>query len=204
MFYKSHISNTFSLEKCLEPPHDQHYSPSNYYDKTGFKKIMERFVKEEQYYADSLIVRHHKQHYSGRMPLWAMVELMSFSNISMLYNAMYDSSKDLISKPLGIGRKTLSNHLHCLSVLRNKCAHAARLINTRCNPPAKLSANFLRKNPSVSNDSVFAYILVLKRRLPTEELKISFTQDIIKLIESYNDIIDLALLGFPQNYKSVL
>lgn len=204
IYLKTHISNVFSLEKCLESPHDQHYNPDNYYNKEGFNKIIERFKKEEQYYADSLIVKHHKQNYAGKMPLWVMFELMSFSNVSMFYNAMYVKSQENIARPLGIGSKTLANHLHCMSVLRNKCAHAARLINARYNPPAKLSQKFLRDNPSVNNDSLFAYLKVLIYRLPSEDLRVEFKGKIVELIEEYADVVDLSLIGFPQNYKSIL
>lgn len=202
--YKTHISNVFALEKCQLPPHDQHYDPKNYYNKDGIKKTLDRFEKEEQYYADSLIVKHHKEHYSGKMPLWVMFELMSFSNVSMLYSAMFTSSQENIARPLGIGGRTLTNHLHCMSVLRNKCAHAARLINTRYNPPAKLSPSFLRDNPSVSNDSLFAYLLVLKYRLPSDKLRNEFKTKLINLLEEYNDVVDFSLIGFPTNYKNIL
>ena len=52
---------------------------------------------------------------------------------------MYYSEKDAIVHMVGVGRDTLENHLHCLSVLRNKCAHAARMYNTDFNPPAKFT-----------------------------------------------------------------
>lgn len=204
VYYKTHISNIFSLEKCKEFPHDQHYDVNNYFNKDGFNRIIEKFEKEEKYYNDSLIVNHHKQNYNGKMPLWAMFELMSFSSVSMLYSAMFKSSQDKIAVRIGIGSKTLANHLHCMSVLRNKCSHAARLINTRYNPPAKLSGNFLRDNPSVNNDSLFAYMMVLKYRLPSVELRTELKNELIKLIERFNDILDLSLIGFPTNYESIL
>ncbi len=204
VFYKTHISNIFSLEKCTKSPHDQHYNPDNYHNKDGFRKIMDRFDKEEQYYVDSLIVKHHKQNYAGKMPLWVMFELMSFSNVSMLFSAMYTSSQEAIAHPLGIGSKTLANHLHCMSVLRNKCAHASRLINMRYNPPAKLSQKFLRDNPSVNNDSLFAYIMVLLYRLPSDDLRSDLKSGIIDLIDHYSEIVDLSLIGFPANYKNLL
>ena len=91
-----------------------------------------------------------------------------------------------------------------MSVLRNKCAHAARLINARYNPPAKLSQKFLRDNPSVNNDSLFAYLKVLIYRLPSEDLRVEFKGKIVELIEEYADVVDLSLIGFPQNYKSIL
>ncbi len=204
VYYKTLISREFALEKCLQPPHDQHYDPDNYYNKEGFDKTIKRFEKEEQYYEDSLIVKHHKQNYSGKMPMWVMFELMSFSNISMLYSAMYVSTQNEIANKVGIGGKTLANHLHCMAVLRNKCAHASRLINTRYNPPAKLSQKFLRDNPSISNDSLFAYLKTLKYRLPSDTLRIEFKDEIIKLLDEYADVVDLSLIGFPTNYKNIL
>ncbi len=204
IYYKTVISNSFSLEKCNKPPYDQHYLEDNYFDKKGFDKIIENFNKEKNYYSDSLIVKHHRSIYDGKMPLWVMFELMSFSNVSMLYNAMYTSSQENIAKMVGIGCNTLANHLHCMSVLRNKCAHAARLINTRYNPPAKLSKKFLRDNPSVSNDSLFAYLKVIKYRLPSEELRIEFQNKIFRAIDDYKDVLDLSLTGFPENYINLL
>ncbi len=204
VYYKTHIARIFALEKCKEPPHDQHYNPDNYYNKDGFQKTMDRFETEEKYFEDSLIVKHHKQNYSGKMPIWVMFELMSFSNVSMLYSAMYKSSQEQIANPLGIGSKTLVNHLHCMSILRNRCAHTARLINVRYNPPAKFSQKFLRNNPSVSNDTLFAYLKVLIYRLPSDDMRNEFKDRIQKLIEEYKDVVDLSLIGFPVNYKSIL
>ena len=127
VYYRTLISYNFSIVKCLNPPHDQHYDENNFYNKKGYKEVMDSFKKEKNYYKDSLIVKHHKLKYNSRMPLWVIVELMSFSNTSKLYNSMYTSEKEKISTEVGVGADTLENHLHCLSVLRNKCAHAARL-----------------------------------------------------------------------------
>jgi abortive infection bacteriophage resistance protein len=165
---------------------------------------MENFGREKNYYRDSLIVKHHKMKYSSKMPLWVIVELMSFSNLSKLYSAMYYSEKDAIANMVGIGRDTLENHLHCLSVLRNKCAHAARMYNTDFNPPAKFTTSFLRKHPEIKNNSLFAYTLVLLKRLPDKESKKSFIQTLETLTEEYKDDIDMKLIGFPENYLEIL
>jgi len=58
---------------------------------------MENFSREKIYYKDSLIVKHHKIKYSSKIPLWVIVELMSFSNMSKLYSSMYYSEKDAIA-----------------------------------------------------------------------------------------------------------
>lgn len=204
VYYRTLISYTFSLIKCVNPPHDQHYDENNFYNKKGYNEVMDSFKKEKNYYKDSLIVKHHKLKYNSKMPLWVIVELMSFSNTSKLYSSMYDSDKDAISAKVGISADTLENHLHCLAVLRNKCAHAARLYNTEFNPPAKFTRQFLKKHPKIKNNSLFAYALVLIKRLPEKTMKNSLVDDLSIVIEEYKQDINLSQIGFPENYEDLL
>lgn len=204
VYYRTQIAYGFSIAKCTEAPYDQHYDENNFYNKKGYKEVMENFSREKNYYKDSLIVKHHKIKYSSRMPLWVIVELMSFSNMSKLYSSMYYSEKDAIAHMVGVGKDTLENHLHCLSVLRNKCAHAARMYNTDFNPPAKFTSSFLRKHPEIKNNSLFAYTLVLLKRLPDESSKKSLIQTVETVIDEYRDDINLNLIGFPENYLEIM
>lgn len=204
IYYRTQISYGFALSKCNEPPHDQHYDKNNFYNKTGYKEVMDNFKREKNYYKDSLIVKHHKIKYGGHLPLWAMVELMSFSNLSKLYRSMYISEKETIASSVGTGYVTLENHLHCLSVLRNKCAHAARLYNTRFAPPVKFAKKYLQNHPEVRNDSMFAYMLMLLKRLPNISTRLSFVTDIFAVIDQYSEYIDMSLIGFPANYADLL
>lgn len=204
IYYKTQISHHFSMKKCSDYPYDQHYDENNYFYKKGYNEVMDSFKKEKNYYKDSLIVKHHNDKYSKKMPLWVIFELMSFSNVSKLYGCMYYSEKDLIAKAVGTGMKSLENNLHCLSVLRNKCSHAARMYNTAFYPPARLSSKFYRSYPSVRNDSLFAYILVLLKRLPDSKTKENLISDISTVINEYRNNIDLMLIGFPENYLDIL
>jgi abortive infection bacteriophage resistance protein len=204
VYYRTQIAYGFSITKCTKAPYDQHYDENNFYNKRGYKEVMDSFSREKNYYKDSLIVKHHKVKYSSKMPLWVIVELMSFSNISKLYSSMYYSEKEVIAKMVGIGRDTLENHLHCLSVLRNKCAHAARMYNTDFNPPARFTTSFLKKHPEIKNNSLFAYTLVLLKRLPDEESKRSLVETVKAVIDEYRNDIDLGLIGFPENYMEIM
>lgn len=203
IYYRTQIAYGFAISKCTVPPYDQHYNENNFYDKDGYNHIMENFGREKDYYKDSLIVKHHKDKYSGKMPIWVMVELMSFSGLSKLYKSMYISEKSTIAKAIGVNYATLENHLHCLSVLRNKCAHGARLYNTEFYPPAKFTSEFLKRNPEIKNNSLFAYILILFKRLPDKQSKQELIESVQNLIEQYKNDIDIDLMGFPTNYLSV-
>ena len=204
VYYKTQIAHIFSMRKCTQSPHDQHYNQENYYNKEGFREVLSSLSREQEHFKDSLIVKHHKEKYQERMPLWVCVELLSFSNVSKLYSAMYFSDKEAIANSLGTGRETLENHLHCLSVLRNKCAHTARLYNTRLSPPSKFSSNFLRKHPEVENDTLFAYLLVLHKRLPTNQDRQLLRKEISELLDLYSGDISLELMGFPKNWEQLM
>ena len=202
IYYRSLISHYFSLAKCKEPPHDQHYDENNFFYKQGYAEVMESFTKERSHhYQDSLIVKHHKKKYGDQMPLWVMVELLSFSNVSKLYKSMYFSEQQQIADVVGVGIYKLENHLHCLSVLRNKCAHAARLYHTTFKPSAQFTPNFLRRHPNFRPDTLFAYILVLFKHLPDEAMKTQLANDVFIVLDEYCDVVDLSLIGFPENYK---
>ena len=204
IFYRNQISYGFSISKCIQSPHDQHYDEKNYYKREEFKNIISHFEKDKDYYKDSLIVKHHKAKYNDKMPLWVMVELLSFSDVSKLYSCMYYSEQNKIANNLGISSATLINHLHCLSVLRNKCAHAARLYNTKFYPKARFNTQFLRTNKNVKSDTLFAYILVLIKRLPNNQERQTLINEIYNVINEYKNNIDLTLIGFPENYYELL
>lgn len=204
IFYRAQISYGFAMAKCLKAPHDQHYDENNYYKKNEFNDVKNHLEKDKGYYKDNLIVKHHKYKYNDKMPLWVMVELLSFSDISKLFSCMYTSEQNTIANSVGISAKTLENHLHCLSVLRNKCAHAARLYNTKFYPAARFNSQFLRSNPNIRNDTLFSYILILMKRLPTKDIRQALANDVYTVVEEYKNDIDLSLIGFPKNYKEIL
>ena len=204
VYYRTQISYVFSHAKCTESPYNQHYDETNFYNKNGYNEVLNNIEKEKGHYRDSLVVKHHKKKYSGKMPLWVIVEIMSLSNISKLYSCMYYSEQNAIASEVGTSRSVLINHLHCISVLRNKCAHAARLYNTVFNPPAKLPPSFLKRHPAFKNNTFFAYILILVQRLPDIVSKMQFCCDLNTVIEYYSEDIDLSLIGFLPGYELIL
>lgn len=76
VYYRTQIAYGFSIAKCTETPYDQHYDENNFYNKKGYREVMENFSREKNYYKDSLIVKHHKMKYSSKMPLliWLVLE----------------------------------------------------------------------------------------------------------------------------------
>lgn len=190
IYYRTQISNIVSLRKCRIAPHDQHYDLNNYYNRSSVEKIFQSIEKEINYHKDELIVKHHDEAYAHKMPLWVIVELISFSNLSKYYNSLYKSDKMAVCDSVAIDYKYLANWLYCMSVLRNRCAHGNRLYNIRFNPPAKLSRGFLQSNRNVSNQSLVAYLYILKRMLPDRTSRCQFVAALESIYEKYRGLID--------------
>ena len=204
IFYRTQIAYHFSMSKCFLPPHNQHYDLTIFFDQENAKTVINNFNNKRKYHKDSLIYQHHQRKYNNQFPLWVIAEMLSFSDLSKLYSCMYNSEQNAIAQAVGTGHSVLKNHLHCLSVLRNKCAHAARLYNTNFMPSAQLPRSFLREYREVMNDSLFTYILVVVKRLPKDSQKLEFISELTDLIENYQDSIDLKLLNFPDDFVQIL
>ena len=43
IYYKTVISHEFSMEKCIDPPYEQHYDENNYYNKQWFNDLKDHF-----------------------------------------------------------------------------------------------------------------------------------------------------------------
>ena len=197
------IAYEYSMSKCISPPHDQHYDKNNYYNKKGFYDVLNSLEKTKNYNKDSLVIKHHQEKYSSKMPLWVLVEFMSFSTLSKYYSSMYHSEQELIANKVKINYKLLPNWLHCLSVLRNYCAHGARLYNIEFKPSVKLGRSFLRHNPDVKNNTLFSYIYIMFKLLPNSLNKSDELDKLYEIIKSYPDV-DLCKFGFTENYKDLL
>lgn len=145
IFFRTKISYHFALTKCNQPPYDQHYSPDNYYRTDKFINLMRHITTEETYFQDTAFIQHHKFLYKNKMPLWVLVEIMTFSTLSQLYSCMYSSDQEIIAKSVGTSPRILKNNIHAMAILRNKCAHAARLYNDTLTLPVVFNQQFLRR-----------------------------------------------------------
>ena len=204
LYYRGQIAYGFAISECKKAPHDQHYNRENFYKRDFYDEIMQKFNHEKERQSDSLIVKSHERKYEGKMPLWVMVELMSFSSLSQLYGVMYINDKKRIASAVGTGPAMLENNLHCISNLRNKCAHGARLYNVEMNPPCQMNDSFKRSHRDLKFNSLFAYLIILKKRLPDDESKKNFYKDISNVMAAYSNCIDLSLVGFPTEWKEIL
>jgi abortive infection bacteriophage resistance protein len=91
-------------------------------------------------YVNELVKQKHKtnksiRHYSdnyGYVPLWVLMNILTFGNITVFYDVMKIQVRNEIAKIIGnnierINVKQLLNILRTVNVYRNSCAHEDRL-----------------------------------------------------------------------------
>lgn len=200
---RTRIAYYFSeAHKCEN--NDGHYDPSNFTDLNKheiFIRILGNLIEDNK---DTPFIKKHISSYDGKMPLWAAVEILSFSNVSKLYDIMLIADQNVISKSLGHTSAYLSNWLWVLSVLRNKCAHYARLYGCKFSPPVDLGLAFKKAYPVVRNDTVFAAVCVLCRLLPDSQQVEDLVNSLYELLHNYDDSLCYTELCFPKNWKTIL
>ena len=74
-------------------------------------------------------VKHHKQKYGGKLPVWAATEIMDWGSLTYLYELSPRSVQNIISSQCDLTAPQLRSWLKALNIVRNICAHHGRLFN---------------------------------------------------------------------------
>lgn len=89
----------------------------------------ESFIKE--YYSKYTDEKH--------VPIWILVEIIPFGNISKVYQYMQNSDKKEVSDYFDVSKKDFESWLRNITLLRNFCAHNSIIWNKNINPIARKS-----------------------------------------------------------------
>ncbi|MEG1514279.1 MAG: Abi family protein [Clostridia bacterium] len=181
-----------------------------YYDVQYFKhrdhhaQFMSNLSKQIARNRHQPFVKHHIQAYDRQMPLWCAVELLSFSTLSKMYSNMLNDDRESIARSMNCDSKHLENWLHCFSVLRNGCAHYARLYGAKLNPPASLDPKTWTTYKEISQRSLFAYVVAMLRLLPEDSWRERLQNQLVDVVHEYESFISLEQIGFPPNWDTLL
>ena len=102
--------------------------------------------------SSEIFIQHFKKTYDEELPpLWVICEIMTMGQLSKWYaNLRHSKDRNSIASVYGLDEVNLTSFLHHLSIVRNHCAHHARLWNREftitwklpVRKPRKLKENF--------------------------------------------------------------
>lgn len=186
--------------------HSLSFKATGYLDETNFtqnpkntkthKSLLETISKEINRSNESFI-KHFTNNYH-QIPLWAIVEIMSFGTLSNFYALLKTNEQKQISDVFNINKSILINWLHIATLVRNICAHHSRLWNKTLAIVLKTpnKNDFFKIN--LNNQKIFAFLHVIIYLLKVIDPKNNFYEELSKLLEKYPKI-NLKSMGLNES-----
>lgn len=181
------------------------------YSTDYFELVNKIFIQIKRNTKNELYLQHFINDLKENIPFWALVDLLTISDISKLYVISPDNLKKSVAKTYYLTHnssyKVMENYLHCMTILRNFCAHGSRLYNRLFATKPSLSKNekkLLLKDEQniIDNSKLFGYIIILKRVLSKTYFN-EMKTEINTLCEKY-PFVDMKYYGFNKNRMNIL
>lgn len=186
----------------------EQYGVLGYLDSTKFvdmeyhKSFLVDIDDEINRNAKAPFVRNFRENYeSGKLPIYALVEVFSFGTLSKFYKNMLNQDKKIVAKSFGIGYTYFESWLESISYIRNICAHYGRLYNAKMSKTPILYKEYTQAG--IGNNRIFGVLLCLRHLLKDDKHWNLFVDKIELLFEKYEHV-DIKTMGFPNNWKELL
>ncbi|MCH4284074.1 MULTISPECIES: Abi family protein [Bacillota] len=201
VYFKTRLANYFSLA----------YGADGYMDDSNFKEIaknkhrnlLKKIEDLKNNNPNNLIIKHHKTKYGGDMPLWVVIELLSFGNVSKLFSMMTNEDKKNMVKQSykNISYTYIESFYHAIAYFRNQCCHFHRLYDVKHTIKMLLYKTPFY-DPDKDNSSTFYFIYVIILLNPNHDLG---KRLIFRLLSEFKKTkVDKKKYGFPYNWKEIL
>lgn len=174
---------------------------------TMFTKNLNSLRDELDRSEDEYILEHFRKYDDPSMPpVWKTMEVASMGTLSKLYGNMNDSAaKKAVSRSFMVPKfEYMRNWLRCITIVRNICAHHARLWNANIvvkpNLPNRLPNKWIT-NRQVTPDKLYPHLCYIAYWLNAINPTNTFIKDIKALLSKYS-VVDPAAMGFPRGWQS--
>ena len=208
---RSHIAYELGKLDSDENSEISYRRVENFASEAHFEQFSSDLITAHKDARHEPFVKHHDRKYSGRLPVWAMVETLSFGSASRLFSSLSVPLQKQICDEYYSGMRytIIENWLEGLVVLRNLCAHHARLFNRGIVYSPSFSSednNFFEEQGYERNqigNKLFFRLIIVARLSPLPNIKEALIADISALSDKY-PFVDLSHYGFLPNWVVIL
>lgn len=183
-------------------------NPEIFHEKFKYAETLLK-LKGEVARSGEEFIRHLTRKYAEETPpIWACVEVMSMGQLSSWYkNLKKRSDAKRISDDYQLDSKVLASFLHHLSILRNHCAHHARVWNKSFTfvmelpdeNPKKLIGVFQRDG--LNKKKLYNTLVMMNWMLNIIQPDHDWTHRLLALLAEY-PTIQTRNMGFPADWHS--
>ena len=174
-------------------------------DKRKFAENLATLQRELERTKEEFIKEHTVKYGTSNFPpAWKMLELVSFGCLTRLYRNSADTpAKKRIARSFGVSKpEALESWMVAVTVLRNHCAHHARVWNRYYPNIPKLPPMLRNAWVNVSGIapySLYAVLCCITYWLNGIDAQNTFAADLKALLAKY-PTVDVAAMGFPQGW----
>lgn len=159
----------------------------------------------------------HQRNVYHNVPLWVLVNTLTYGQISKFYALLPFQMQSDISKEFpNVNEKELERYLKILTLFRNVCAHNERLYSfrTQIDFPdtvlhAKLGIPKKGNQYLLGKRDLFGLVIAFRYLLPRKEF-LEFKRSLIRILGKYTKSSSqiseealLSMMGFPANWKDI-
>ena len=177
-----------------------------HFDEENFIKMMkemERLTKEKIDKGDENVKDYFKKYTNEtHLPLWILVEVLSFGTLITFFKGMEDADKRLVSKQFDIYDSVLKSWLFSINYIRNLCAHHERLWNRELSIKPVLPKREDRWTSLITDDNnrIFVILTILNYLTKKIDTQNNWAGRLNYLFTSYPEI-PINLMGFPEDWS---
>ena len=165
---------------------------------------------------DYTYINYYRKTYRN-IPLWVLINILTFGNISKMFQVLPQSLKSQVSKNFRqLNQRQMDQFLSVLTKYRNVCAHGERLFTYKTTDSIadtplhkKLSLPYSGNQYIKGKQDLFAVVIAFKYLLPENdfiEFKRKLTKEINRANKEIKHITETELLdamGFPENWMDI-
>ena len=163
--------------------------------------------------SNDVFIKHNFDNHEGEVPVWAVVEVLSFGTLSktiknlktgigsaysmLASNYQYTSKKENLVNP---SQKMFASWVQAVSILRNMCAHNSRIYNrTIHTAPEILDVD--KVTPLPAHNGLYQILLAMKYLRSSDIEWMLFVNELVKLIENNSSVLNLSAMNMPTDWK---
>lgn len=194
---------SYIVTSCFPDDPVIYLKPTIYRAYTPYMRFLGHFYAAVENNKELPFVKHHRNCYGGRLPMWVAVDLFTMGNLHAVYDNLLPKYQKAIARLYQTGPVQLSSWIENLTYTRNHLAHYMRLYNFNFGrTPAQCKNHLI---PCPATNKIFDQICIISFMYSDkQEWNEYVLPELNRIIDSYGADISLPCIGFPSNWKDII
>lgn len=155
-------------------------------------------VRRERY------VHHYSEDYQDDFPIWVILEMASFGDVSKLFSDIStEDQKELSMSEYGVRQTYITSWVHFMATVRNYCAHNSRTFGKGVHVRPKIGSRDKENYSNLGCGDIFNAFYVAGRMCKSHNFYKKTIEELEETIDGLS-LADISKFGFPDDWKTCL